>query len=71
MGIIIEGLKKILFKVLYYFLVLVLFLIIILLVILIVFGFIGMWIGDGLNYVCMFLIDILGNWSVVVLYVVL
>ncbi len=30
-----------------------------------------MWIGDGLNYACMFLIDTLGNWSVVALYAAL
>ena len=68
MGIIIEGLKKILPKALHYFLVPVLSLIITLSVTLTVFGPIGMWIGDGLNYACMFLIDTLGNWSVVALY---
>ncbi|HBG0572457.1 beta-glucoside-specific PTS transporter subunit IIABC [Clostridioides difficile] len=71
MGIIIEGLKKILPKALHYFLVPVLSLIIILSVTLTVFGPIGMWIGDGLNYACMFLIDTLGNWSVVALYAAL
>ncbi|HBG0720625.1 TPA: PTS glucose transporter subunit IIA [Clostridioides difficile] len=71
MGIIIEGLKKILPKALYYFLVPVLSLIITLSVTLTVFGPIGMWIGDGLNYACMFLIDTLGNWSVVALYAAL
>ncbi|HBF3251108.1 TPA: PTS glucose transporter subunit IIA [Clostridioides difficile] len=71
MGIIIEGLKKILPKALHYFLVPVLSLIITLSVTLTVFGPIGMWIGDGLNYACMFLIDTLGNWSVVALYVAL
>lgn len=71
MGIIIEGLKKILPKVLHYFLVPVLSLIITLSVTLTIFGPIGMWIGDGLNYACMFLIDTLGNWSVVALYAAL
>lgn len=71
MGIIIEGLKKILPKALHYFLVPVLSLIITLSVTLTVFGSIGMWIGDGLNYACMFLIDTLGNWSVVALYAAL
>lgn len=71
MGIIIEGLKKILPKALHYFLVPVLSLIITLSVTLTVFGPIGMWIGDGLNYACMFLIDKLGNWSVVALYAAL
>ncbi|HBG1612177.1 beta-glucoside-specific PTS transporter subunit IIABC [Clostridioides difficile] len=71
MGIIIEGLKKILPKALHYFLVPVLSLIITLSVTLTVFGTIGMWIGDGLNYACMFLIDTLGNWSVVALYAAL
>ncbi|HGM3376406.1 TPA: beta-glucoside-specific PTS transporter subunit IIABC [Clostridioides difficile] len=67
MGIIIEGLKKILPKALHYFLVPVLSLIITLSVTLTVFG----PIGDGLNYACMFLIDTLGNWSVVALYAAL
>ncbi len=71
MGIIIEGLKKILPKALHYFLVPVLSLIITLSVTLTVFGPIGMWIGDGLNYACMFLINTLGNWSVVALYAAL
>ncbi|HGM1531155.1 TPA: beta-glucoside-specific PTS transporter subunit IIABC [Clostridioides difficile] len=71
MGIIIGGLKKILPKALHYFLVPVLSLIITLSVTLTVFGPIGMWIGDGLNYACMFLIDTLGNWSVVALYAAL
>ncbi|HGL5544846.1 TPA: beta-glucoside-specific PTS transporter subunit IIABC [Clostridioides difficile] len=71
MGIIIEGLKKILPKAIHYFLVPVLSLIITLSVTLTVFGPIGMWIGDGLNYACMFLIDTLGNWSVVALYAAL
>lgn len=71
MGIIIEGLKKILPKALHYFLVPVLSLIITLSITLTVFGPIGMWIGDGLNYTCMFLIDTLGNWSVVALYAAL
>ncbi|MCO4288892.1 beta-glucoside-specific PTS transporter subunit IIABC [Clostridioides difficile] len=71
MGIIIEGLKKILPKALHYFLVPVLSLIITLSVTLTGFGPIGMWIGDGLNYACMFLIDTLGNWSVVALYAAL
>ncbi|HFQ7912162.1 TPA: beta-glucoside-specific PTS transporter subunit IIABC [Clostridioides difficile] len=71
MGIIIEGLKKILPKALHYFLVPVLSLIITLSVTLTVFGPIGMWIGDGLNNACMFLIDTLGNWSVVALYAAL
>lgn len=71
MGIIIEGLKKILPKALHYFLVPILSLIITLSVTLTVFGPIGMWIGDGLNYACMFLIDTLGNWSVVALYAAL
>ncbi|HFL2426099.1 TPA: beta-glucoside-specific PTS transporter subunit IIABC [Clostridioides difficile] len=71
MGIIIEALKKILPKALHYFLVPVLSLIITLSVTLTVFGPIGMWIGDGLNYACMFLIDTLGNWSVVALYAAL
>ena len=71
MGIIIEGLKKILPKALHYFLVPVLSLIITLSVTLTVFGPIGMWIGDGLNYACMFLIDTLGNWSVVARYAAL
>ncbi|EQF23270.1 PTS system, glucose-like IIB component domain protein [Clostridioides difficile CD160] len=68
MGIIIAGLKKILPKALHYFLVPVLSLIITLSVTLTIFGPIGMWIGDGLNYACMFLIDTVGNWSVVALY---
>lgn len=68
MGIIIRGLKKVLPKALHYFLVPVLSLIITLSVTLTIFGPIGMWIGDGLNYACMFLIDTVGNWSVVALY---
>ncbi|HCQ5682694.1 TPA: PTS glucose transporter subunit IIA [Clostridioides difficile] len=71
MGIIIGGLKKILPKALHYFLIPVLSLIITLSVTLTIFGPIGMWIGDGLNYACMFLIDTLGNWSVVALYAAL
>lgn len=71
MGIIIGGLKKILPKALHYFLVPVLSLIITLSVTLTIFGPIGMWIGDVLNYACMFLIDTLGNWSVVALYAAL
>ncbi|HBG5054096.1 TPA: PTS glucose transporter subunit IIA [Clostridioides difficile] len=71
MGIIIGGLKKILPKALHYFLVPVVSLIITLSVTLTIFGPIGMWIGDGLNYACMFLIDTLGNWSVVALYAAL
>ncbi len=58
-------------KALHYFLVPVLSLIITLSVTLTIFGPIGMWIGDGLNYACMFLIDTLGNWSVVALYAAL
>lgn len=32
------------------------------------FGPIGTWIGDGINLVCNFLMNTLGNWSVVMLY---
>lgn len=35
---------------------------------LILFGPIGTWIGDGINLVCNFLMDTVGNWSVVMLY---
>lgn len=37
-------------------------------VILMLFGPIGTWIGDGINIVCNFLMNTIGNWSVTMLY---
>lgn len=71
MGIATKAIQKVLPKALHYFLVPVLSLIITLSITLMVFGPIGTWIGEGLNTACMFLIDNVGNWSVVALYAAL
>lgn len=69
MGIVSKYLAKILpTKSLEYFFKPVLTLIICLPVTLLVFGPIGTWIGDAINFVCTFMQNTFGNWSVVALY---
>lgn len=71
MGHVEEMFKKILPKSLVYFFKPVLTLLICLPVTLLVFGPVGTWIGDGINFVCTFFMNTVGNWSVVALYAAL
>lgn len=68
MGYVQKYLKKVLPKFLHYFLVPVFTLIICLPITLMFFGPIGEWIGSAMRWVCMFLMNTLGNWSVIALY---
>lgn len=68
MGYVQKTLKKVLPKFLHYFLVPVFTLIICLPITLMFFGPIGEWIGSAMSWVCMFLKNTLGNWSVIALY---
>ena len=68
MGYVQKSLKKVLPKFLHYFLVPVFTLIICLPITLMFFGPIGEWIGSTMSWVCMFLMNTLGNWSVIALY---
>ncbi|MDB2084954.1 MAG: beta-glucoside-specific PTS transporter subunit IIABC [Clostridium sp.] len=68
MGYVQKSLKKVLPKFLHYFLVPVFTLIICLPITLMFFGPIGEWIGSAMSWVCMFLMNTLGNWSVIALY---
>ena len=68
MGYVQKYLKKVLPKFLHYFLVPVFTLIICLPITLMFFGPIGEWIGIAMSWVCMFLMNTLGNWSVIALY---
>ena len=68
MGYVQKYLKKVLPKFLHYFLVPVFTLIICLPITLMFFGPIGAWIGSAMSWVCMFLMNTLGNWSVIALY---
>ncbi len=68
MGYVQKTLKKVLPKFLHYFLVPVFTLIICLPITLMFFGPIGEWIGSAMSWVCMFLMNTLGNWSVIALY---
>lgn len=68
MGYVQKYLKKVLPKFLHYFLVPVFTLIICLPITLMFFGPIGEWIGSAMSWVCMFLMNTLGNWSVIALY---
>lgn len=67
-GYVQKYLKKVLPKFLHYFLVPVFTLIICLPITLMFFGPIGEWIGSAMSWVCMFLMNTLGNWSVIALY---
>lgn len=71
MGYVQKFLKKIMPQFLHYFLVPVFTLIICLPITLMFFGPMGAWIGNGMSYVCLFLMDTLGNWSVIALYAAL
>lgn len=71
MGYVQKALKKVVPQFLQYFLNPVFTLIICLPITLMLFGPIGAWIGDGMSYVCLFLMDKLGNWSVIALYAAL
>lgn len=68
MGYVQKSLKKVLPKFLHYFLVPVFTLIICLPITLMFFGPIGEWTGSAMSWVCMFLMNTLGNWSVIALY---
>ena len=68
MGYVQKSLKKVLPKFLHYFLVPVFTFIICLPITLMFFGPIGEWIGSAMSWVCMFLMNTLGNWSVIALY---
>ena len=68
MGYVQAFLKKIIPNLLQYFLIPVFTLVITLPVTLMFFGPIGTWIGEGISFVCTFLANTLGNWSVVAFY---
>lgn len=68
MGLITKALNKIVPDKLTYFINPALILVICFPVTLLLFGPIGTWIGDGINIVCSFLMNTVGNWSVVMLY---
>lgn len=68
MGYIQKFLKKVIPGFLQYFLNPVFTLIICLPITLMLFGPMGAWLGNGMSYVCTFLMDTLGNWSVIALY---
>ena len=68
MGYVQAILKKIIPNLLQYFLIPVFTLVITLPVTLMFFGPIGTWIGEGISFVCTFLANTLGNWSVVAFY---
>lgn len=68
MGYVQAFLKKVIPNLLQYFLIPVLTLVITLPVTLMFFGPIGTWIGEGISFVCTFLANTLGNWSVVAFY---
>lgn len=71
MGNVDKALSKIIPNALTYFFKPVLILLICLPVTLLVFGPMGTWIGDGINIVCQFLMNTVGNWVVVALYAAL
>lgn len=71
MGYVQKFLKKIMPQFLQYFLVPVFTLLICLPVTLMFFGPMGTWIGTGMSYVCILLMNTLGNWSVIALYAAL
>lgn len=71
MGYVQKFLKKIMPQFLHYFLVPVFTLLICLPITLMFFGPMGTWLGNGMSYVCTFLMDTLGNWSVIALYAAL
>lgn len=68
MGLVTKVLNKIVPDKLTYFINPALILVICFPVTLLLFGPIGTWIGDGINIVCSFLMNTVGNWSVVMLY---
>lgn len=68
MGYVQAFLKKVIPNILQYFLIPVLTLVITLPVTLMFFGPIGTWIGEGISFICTFLANTLGNWSVVAFY---
>lgn len=68
MGYVDRALTKIIPEKLVYFFKPALLLIVCLPITLIFFGPIGTWIGDGINIVCSFLMNTVGNWGVVMLY---
>lgn len=68
MGYVQAFLKKVIPNLLQYFLIPVFTLVITLPVTLMFFGPIGTWIGEGISFVCTFLANTLGNWSVVAFY---
>ncbi|MDE6887104.1 MAG: beta-glucoside-specific PTS transporter subunit IIABC [Eubacterium sp.] len=68
MGYVQTFLKKVIPNMLQYFLIPVFTLVITLPVTLMLFGPIGTWIGEGISWLCSFLADNLGNWSVVAFY---
>ena len=71
MGYVDQFLSKIIPQSITYFFKPVLVLLICLPVTLLVFGPIGTWLGDGINFVCQFLMKTIGNWIVVALYAAL
>lgn len=71
MGYVQKFLKKVMPQFLHYFLVPVFTLLICLPITLMFFGPIGTWLGNGMSYVCTFLMNTLGNWSVIALYAAL
>ena len=68
MGYVQKFAKKVLPKFLHYFLVPVVTLIICLPITLMFFGPVGAWIGSAMSWISMFLMNTLGNWSVIALY---
>lgn len=68
MGLVTKVLNKMVPDKLTYFINPALILVICFPVTLLLFGPIGTWIGDGINIVCSFLMNTVGNWSVVMLY---
>lgn len=68
MGYVQAFLKKVIPNLLQYFLIPVFTLVITLPVTLLFFGPIGTWIGEGISFLCTFLANTLGNWSVVAFY---
>jgi len=71
MGYVDQFLSKIIPQSITYFFKPVLVLLICLPVTLLVFGPMGTWLGDGINFVCQFLMNTIGNWIVVALYAAL
>lgn len=68
MGYVQKGLKKVVPQFLQYFLVPVLTLLVCLPITLMFFGPLGTWLGNGMSFVCTFLMDTLGNWAVIAFY---